>query len=241
MWVQPVATLHPSVVQTLPSEQLMNAPAQLPFEHMSFAVQALWSLHGSVLGRCVQPVTALQPSSVHALPSSQLIGVPAQLPPAQTSFVVQALPSSHGDVLFACVQPLAGEHPSVVQTSPSLQLGGGPPAQLPPEHVSLVVHALPSSQGSVFGACVQPVSGSHPSVVQISLSLQSGPAPGTQPPPAQWSPTVHALPSSQGSLLFTCVQPVAGLQPSSVQPFVSSQFTGSLTHWWFTHRSFVVQ
>jgi hypothetical protein len=89
---------------------------------------------------------------------------------------------------------------------------------------------LSSLQGSELFVWVQPVAPVQPSVVQTLLSLQSGPAPPTQMPPAHASSVVQALPSSHGSLLFTCVQPVAGLQPSSVHPLLSLQFTGSLMH-----------
>src|SRR5262245_12271098 len=84
------------------------------------------------------------------------------------------------------------------------------------------------------------MAGSQPSVVQTLPSSQLGGGPPTHSPPLQVSFVVHSLPSLHGSLLFTKVQPVAGLQPSSVQPLLSLQPTGSLTHLWSTHRSFVV-
>src|SRR5438093_1429475 len=91
---------------------------------------------------------------VQALPSSQdrVFGVPAHTPAAQVSPEVQGLRSSHGTVLGVFTQPVAGSHVSVVHTLPSTQLGGGPPTQTPPAQVSAVVQALPSLQGSVFGA-----------------------------------------------------------------------------------------
>jgi hypothetical protein len=63
--------------------------------------------------------------------------------------------------------------------------------------MSLVVHALPSLQVAVFGVCVQPVAGVQPSLVQGLPSLQFAVPPGTQLPPLQLSPTVHALLSEQ--------------------------------------------
>jgi hypothetical protein len=39
---------------------------------------------------------------------------------------------------------------SVVQTFPSLHVGAGPPTHVPPEHVSVVVQAFPSSHDSVL-------------------------------------------------------------------------------------------
>jgi hypothetical protein len=77
VWVQPVDGLHPSVVQTLPSSQLIVGPPwHVPALQTSFAVQALPSLHGAVLLWWKQPLVGLQPSSVQGLPSSQLIDAP---------------------------------------------------------------------------------------------------------------------------------------------------------------------
>jgi hypothetical protein len=93
----------------------------------------------------------LHESSVQMLPSLQVGGGPPRHTPLeQASAVVQAFPSSHGSVLFVWAQPDAGLHESSVQTLPSSQFGGGPPTQVPLEHVSFVVQALPSSQGSAL-------------------------------------------------------------------------------------------
>jgi hypothetical protein len=156
--------------------------------------------------------------------------------------VVQAFPSSQGAVLLVCVQPVAGLQASSVQTLPSSQLGAAPPTHNPPEHVSPVVQALPSLQGAVLLACVQPVAGLQASSVQTSPSSQLGAVPPTHTPPEHVSPVVQALPSSQGAVLLVCVQPVAGLQASSVQTLPSSQFVGApLTHTPPEHVSPVVQ
>ena len=108
---------------------------------------------------CLQPLAGSQLSVVHALPSSQSTGSLTQLLFTQRSFVVHALLSS--------------------------QSGGGPPTQEPPEHLSAVVQALPSSQDTVLFECVQPVAGLQASVVQTLLSLQSGGGPPAQLPPEQ--------------------------------------------------------
>jgi hypothetical protein len=224
--VQPLPGLHPSVVQTLLSSQLgAGPPTHVPPLHVSLVVHAFPSSQKFVLFTCVQPVPGLHPSVVQTLPSSQFgAGPPTHVPPLQASLVVQALPSSQELVLLACVQPVPGLHPSVVQMFPSSQLGAGPPTQVPPLHVSLVVHAFPSLQEFVLFACVQPVPGLHPSVVQTLLSSQFGAEPPTQLPPAQVSFVVHALPSLQGFELLVCVQPLLGLHPSVVQTLLSSQF-----------------
>ncbi len=120
------------------------------------------------------------------------------------------------------------------------------PAHCPPEHVSFAVHALPSSQGAVFTAYMQPRAGSHVSSVQGFPSLQGTGAPGMHTPSAQWSlpaaQPVQRLPSSHGFVLFTCTQPDAGSQESSVQTFASSQRSGAPPrHWPLAQASLVVQ
>jgi len=78
----------------------------------------------------------------------------------------------------------------------------------------------------VLFAFTQPVDGLQLSSVHTLLSLQLGAAPPTHEPPEQTSPVVHALPSLQASVLFVCVQPVAGLQLSVVQGLLSLQLSG---------------
>jgi hypothetical protein len=142
-------TSQESSVQTFASLQLSGGPdTQTPPEQVSFVVQTLPSLHGPVLFTWTQPVDGLHESSVQTLPSSQWSGFPpTQAPPEHISLVVQAFPSLHGLVLLACTQPLAGLHESSVQTLLSLQFSGEPPTHEPPEHVSLLVQASPSSHG----------------------------------------------------------------------------------------------
>jgi hypothetical protein len=222
---QPVCGLQLSSVQTLPSLQFgAGPPTQAPPLQASAVVQAFPSLHGSLLFTCVQPLAGLQPSSVHPLLSLQLSAVPPTQPPAlQVSLVVQALPSSHAAVLLTCPQPVNELQLSSVQPLPSSQFGAAPPTQLPPLQMSLVVQALPSSHGLLLFTCSQPLAALQLSLVHALLSLQSGGAPPTQAPALQVSLVVQALPSLHGSLLFTCVQPLAGLQPSSVHPLLSLQ------------------
>src|SRR5437867_1181509 len=130
-------------------------------------------------------------------------------------------------MLFVCVQPVAATHPSVVQTLWSLQSIAevSVPAHVPPPQTSPVVHALPSSHESVLFVWVQPVAGTHPSVVQTLWSSQSVAevsVPAHVPPP-QISPVVQALPSLHESVLFVWVQPVAGAHASVVQTLLSLQ------------------
>ena len=65
--------------------------------------------------------------------------------------------------------------------------------------------------------------------------------PPTHWPPAQASAVVQASLSLQGAVLGVVVHPLCGSQPSSVQPVLSLQTTGSLTQRCASHRSFVVQ
>jgi hypothetical protein len=186
---------------------------------------------GAVFATCTHPVAGSHESIVQHWPSSQLVGPPAwHVPPPQVSPVVQAFPSLHGLVLLVWTQPEDELQVSVVQTLPSSQFGGAPPLQVPPPHVSAVVHAFPSLHGAVLLVFVQPVDGLQESSVHGLLSLQSGAGPPLQVPPPHVSFVVHAFPSSHGLVLFVCTQPEAGVQLSVVQALPSSQAFGVWTH-----------
>jgi hypothetical protein len=90
---------------------------------------------------------------------------------------VQTLPSSHALALSVWTHPVPGLHESVV-------------------------HGLPSSHAADVSVCWQPEPGTHESAVQAFPSSQFVAPPPVQLPPLQTSPVVHALPSSQGLLLF---------------------------------------
>jgi hypothetical protein len=75
------------------------------------------------------------------------------------------------------------------------------PAQAPPEHVSFVVQALPSSQDAVLFVYTHPVDGSQESSVHGLLSLQTIAVPA-HAPPEHVSFDVQAFPSSQDAVLF---------------------------------------
>jgi glyoxylate utilization-related uncharacterized protein len=78
----PVAGLHASVVQTLPSLQVSAGPAtHAPPEQVSPVVQAFPSLQGLLLFVNTQPVVGLHASVVQGLLSLHVIGVCVQ-PPA---------------------------------------------------------------------------------------------------------------------------------------------------------------
>jgi hypothetical protein len=78
----------------------------------------------------------------------------------------------------------------------------------------------------------QPPAGLHVSVVQGLLSLQtSGAEPGWQLPPAQVSPVVQALPSSQAIVLLVNTQPTAGSHVSVVHGLLSLQVSVPAPGW----------
>jgi len=137
VWVQPVAGLQPSVVQTLESSQLGAVPAvQTPAWQVSAPSQALPSLHEVPFntGVVVQPKVVLQLSVVQALPSLHVSGVPlVQVPLWQVSVPLQTLVSLHVVPFRTGVftQPDAALQLSVVQTFESLQLSAVPAVQTP--------------------------------------------------------------------------------------------------------------
>ena len=128
-----------------------------------------------------------------------------------------------------------------MQTLLSSQSKSAPP-QVPPEQVSLVVQAFPSSQGSELLAWVHPAAESHPSSVQALPSLQFGGGPPTHTPPEQKSGVVHALPSLHAALLLLKTQPSPGSHVSVVHT-LPSLHTGAAppTHAPLEQASFVVQ
>jgi hypothetical protein len=240
----PEPGLHASSVHGSPSSQLPRAsPTQAPPEHVSFAVQALPSSQSLALFAFTQPDAGVHESVVHGFESSQSAAAPpTQLPPEQVSLLVHASPSEQGSELFAFTQPDPGVQPSSVHGLPSLQLTVGPPTQAPPEHLSAVVHWLPSSQSTVLFMWVQPAAAAQPSSVQGLPSSQSGAAPPTHTPPWHWSPEVQALPSLHDAAFGACTQPADTSQPSSVHGFASSHVgAGPPTHTPVLHESLVVQ
>jgi hypothetical protein len=150
---QPTAGSQLSVVHGLSSPHTRGAPGwQVPLTHASFTVQAFESVQGPVLFVCSQPTAASQLSVVHGLPSlqSRMPAPGRQTPSPQVSPRVHALPSLHGAALFVWTQPDFVSHESSVQPLPSSQARAEPPPHSPSAHVSPVVHASPSSHGSVL-------------------------------------------------------------------------------------------
>jgi hypothetical protein len=100
--MQPEAELHESVVQGLPSSQLICVPPHAPLVHVSLVVHALLSLHvPPVTFVWTQPDVVLQLSVVQELLSLQLSAAPpTHAPDAQVSAVVHASLSLHVAVLL---------------------------------------------------------------------------------------------------------------------------------------------
>ena len=140
-----------------------------------------------------------------------------------TSPVVHASPSSQASALLAWTQPVAVLHESLVQGSESSQSTAKPGWQLPNEHASPLVQALPSVQATVLSPLTQPVVMLQLSVVQTLPSSQLIAPPDTQAPATQASPEVQALPSVQASVLLANTQPLDGAQLSVVHGLLSLQ------------------
>jgi hypothetical protein len=216
VFTHPVAGLQLSSVHTLPSSQLgAGPPTQDPPEQVSFVVHALLSSHGAVLLEYTHPDSWSQLSSVHTFLSSQFSGGPlTHDPPEQVSFAVHALPSVQGAVLLLWAHPVVGLQLSSVHTLLSSQLGAGPPAHDPPEQVSFVVHALPSSHATVLLVCTHPDAGLQLSLVQMLLSSRFAAGPATHASPRHLSFVVHALPSVHGVVSGNPVHDATGVLPA---------------------------
>ncbi len=244
VYVQPEAGAQASFVQPLPSLQTTAAPGwHAPPAQTSLLVHALPSLQATVLGVNTQPLSGAHASEVHTLSSSHTSAAPGtHVPVTQASPTVQVLPSVHAPLLLTWTQPLLGTHASSVQGLLSLQSTADPPIQLPFAHVSPVVHAEPSLQGSALFVVVQPLPTSQFSVVHGFPSSHTLGLIGLQVPPAHVSPSVQGLLSVQGCVLATNAQPVAGSQPSSVQGLPSAHVAGEPpTHTPPAHTSPCVQ
>lgn len=145
----PVAVLHESSVQGLPSLQTRaGPPTHTLAAHLSAVVQALPSSQLAVFAAFTHPVAGTQLSSVHGLLSLQFGAAPPTHVPAplHLSFVVQALLSLQLAVFGVWMQPPDVLHVSVVHTSLSSQLPVVP-AHVPLVHVSPWVQALLSLHG----------------------------------------------------------------------------------------------
>ena len=116
---------------------------------------------------------ATLPDRANPETSDAEMGVPKQVPARHVSPVVHALPSLHAFVLLANTHPVAGLHASSVQRLLSLHTVAVPGWQLPPAHVSPVVHALPSLHVFELLPNTHPVAGLHESFVQGLLSLHT--------------------------------------------------------------------
>ena len=206
-------------------------------------MQALPSLQVASLAKLTQPLLTSHESLVHTLLSSHWTALPAwHLLPLHTSPLVQALPSLQVASLAKLTQPLLMSHESLVHTLLSSQLSAAPAWHLVFLHASPTVQALPSVQGKVLAARIQPLPGSQRSVVQRLLSSQLAAAPAWHWLALQMSPVVQALSSEQGAVLAANTQPWAGSHESSVHGLLSLQ--GMALPGWHrlsAHRSPLVQ
>jgi hypothetical protein len=118
--------------------------------HVSVPLHALPSPHDvpGATGVCTTPIAGSQVSAVQGLPSSTPGGgVMTHTPTgSHVSVPLHALLSPHDvpGVTGVCVTPPAGVHPSVVHGLPSSTGTTPVPLHVPPWHLSIGVHALPS-------------------------------------------------------------------------------------------------
>jgi hypothetical protein len=226
-WLQLPGSTQTSFVHALSSSQSIGTPAQEPPAQASDTVQGLPSSQDPATGVNLQPVNWSQPSLVQTLPSEQVGGAPpTQEPPVHLSLVVHALPSLHAFVFGVNLQPPPASQPSSVHGLLSLHWMVPVPVHAPPEHLSLFVQALPSSQVTEFGTFRQPSAASHESSVHGLKSSQSVSVPPPQLPLRQISASVQASPSSHAPAAGWNLQPVAGSQKSDVQVLSSLHTTG---------------
>ncbi len=110
-------------------------------------------------------------------------------------------------------------------------------------HTSFWLQALPSSQGkAVITNAQTPVDATQLSEVQALPSSHTANWPGTHAPLLQMSPIVHELPSVQGALVATYLQPSLLSHKSDVHGLPSLQsnaLPGS--QWPAWHVSLTVQ
>src|SRR5262249_53307678 len=150
-----------------------SRPVQTPASQVSLRLHAFPSSHvapPAFVGLEHYPaVVPPTPASWHWSPALQTTGSrPVQTPAWQVSLRVHAFPSSQGvPSLFTGLEhaPVAGSQtPASRHWSPAPQTTGSRPVQTPAWHVSLRVHALPSSHAvpSHFTGLEQtPVAGSQ--------------------------------------------------------------------------------
>lgn len=203
----PVAGLHVSVVQGLPSSQLDAAAGRhVPSVQVSTPLHRLPSEQDVPSGNVVfrQPAALSQWSLVHGSPSSQSGGAPdTQTPPEQVSLPLQRLPSSQAVPAGASPPeqtPVRGSQTSRVQGLPSSwQSTDGPALQTPcrqswPSHRSSSWQALPSASRENVQA---PEAGEQMSAVHGSPSTQCRGVPTWQKPRAHVSVPLHRSSSRQ--------------------------------------------
>ena len=221
---QPLAGSQLSVVHGLLSSQVTLTSSAVPTHALplqrSAVVQALLSLHGSLLAVCTQPLTASHESVVQPLLSLQLTALPTvHTPLTHESPLVHTVPSAsqgppslRGTRLqtpVAAAQVLTAQVVSPPVLHVTTVTGSMTHVWLPKLQTSVPSHRSPFSDAA------------HSALLwhwQVFPPL-------TQLPLAHTSPTVQTLPSSQPAVLLLCTQPLVGSQLSVVHGLLSSQVT----------------
>jgi hypothetical protein len=183
------------------------APVHAPAWHVSVCVQPLPSLHVepfALLGLEHVPFAGLHvPATWHWSDAVHTSGVPAvQVPVWHVSLCVQALPSLHAVPFVAAGfehVPFAGlQVPTTWHWSDAVQVTGFAPVQVPPWHVSVWVHPLPSVHvvPLAFVGFEHTPAEHVPATWHWSRAVQTTALPA-QVPLVQTSAVVQALPSLQ--------------------------------------------
>ncbi len=229
---QPSLASHESAVHGLPSPQAKA----LPLKHLP-PVQA-------------SPLVQTEPSASQSVPSFCATRPHLPMPLSHTflahalSAPVSQLTTVAGLTLHAHTLVLLSQNSVPLQRLPSSKLPQSaslmhlqvlaPELHLPSWQASPVVHGLPSSHAFKLLLWVQPLKGSQPSDVQGLPSSQSTEALSGMPLHApvllQTSPPVQSLPSLQGRLLATWLQPPSGRHESLVHGFLSLQLAPTPAH-----------
>ncbi len=252
LWKHPVVLAQPSLLQALPSSQLVVAPeTQKPLPHASPVVHALLSLQvvPSAKGVYVHlPVTLSHASVVQTSPSLQLSVEPGvHLPPTHVSEYVHALPSSHALPSLSTVfvhLPLTSQV-SAVHRLLSLH-AVAVPTHCRFRQASPVVQTKPSSHGEPSGSLTMshmpPSADTQKSVVHGLPSLQTLAVP-VHLPLWQASLRVQLSPSSQMLPLARGVKtqlPLVASQVSVVHALLSLQVAGEPAQTPAVHLSLAV-
>ena len=193
---QPLEPLQVSMVQGLPSSQLLLAPGkQAPAAQWSPVVQRSPSVHVLATAAFLHPLPTSQESIVHTLPSSQLNAVaPGEQTPARhrSPTVQGSLSASHevpSATLLKPQAPVLGSHWLFPHCKSPLLLSH---TTIWPGFTSHMVNPPAAATHTGTPSHRSPLSGQGSAAAESQQTL----GPGTHVPPLHASPWVQGTPSS---------------------------------------------